>query len=368
MVKLTSRTYGQVSWIEIASIVLVLARLPLTLSWSLFKATFVRSSRTHNKTWRRVLGDTAFRFLADSWNMSQFQYYLGTTLQVYSAWAKQSGLPVLVDEIGGGARLLWIGPRRMDRVVLYFHGGGYVIPMQDFGASFWNYVRLELSRNGLDVGFAILNYSIVPTATFPTPLIQAVKAIHHVLESGCKPQNIQIVGDSAGANLALAFLSHTLHPVDGIPLVSLPSRIRGIYLMSPWVSLTGDTGSHAANDRTDIVGAEMFGYCGRNVFVGVPESLRVYLEASKAPAAWFGGVDGVVERVLISAGGKECLRDDIVKVADRLAAHHGEGVRLVVQEDGVHNDPFYDFLVGEKALCDLTPEIVKWVRDGFVEG
>jgi len=340
--------------------------IALILLWSLFKITFVPSSRTH-KNWRRVLGDTAFRFLTDSWDLNQLQYYFGTTLQVYSAWTKQEGLPVLVDEIGEGARLLWIGPRRTDRVVLYFHGGGYVIPMQDFGASFWNYVRQELAHNDLDVGFAILSYSIVPTVAFPTQLIQAVKAIQHVLDSGCSPQNIQIVGDSAGANLVLAFLSHMLHPVEDVPLISFPSRIRGIYLMSPWVSLSGDTGSHAANDHTDVLGARTLGHSGRYVFFGVPKSLHVYLEASKTPAAWFKGVDGIVDRILVTAGGAECLRDDIVKVADKLVAHHGGGVRLVVQENGVHNDPFFDFLVGERNRCDLTPKIVRWIRGGFIE-
>ncbi|GLB44455.1 putative alpha beta hydrolase fold protein [Lyophyllum shimeji] len=367
MVQLSRRTYGQVSWTEIVSLALVLARLPLILLWSLFKASFVPSCKTH-KSWRRVLGDTAFRHLADSWNVSQFQYYLGPTLQVYAAWAKKEGLSVLVDEIGEGARLLWIGPRRADRVVLYFHGGGYLVPLSDFAASFWNYVRLELARDGLDVGFAILNYSIVPTASFPQQLIQAVKAIQHVIDSGCSPQNIQIVGDSAGANLALAFLSHMIHPVKGIQQVSLPSRIRGVYLMSPWVSLTGDTGSHAANDHTDVVGAATFAECGRNVFENVPESLRVYLEARKAPEAWFKGVDGIVDRILVTAGGAECLRDNIVKVANRLVEHHQGAVRLIVQEKGVHNDPFYDFLAREKNLCYLTPEVVQWVRDGFVEG
>ncbi|KAF8064377.1 Alpha/Beta hydrolase protein [Lyophyllum atratum] len=357
--------FGQVSWTEIGRIVLIVAQLPSILLWSLFKARFLPSSKTH-KRWKRTLGDTAFRFLADSLNMRQFQYCLGTTLHVYEAWAKRQGLPILVDEIGEDARLLWIGPRRTDGVVLYFHGGGYVIPMQYFGASFWNYVRLELGLNGLDVGIAILSYSIVPTAVFPTQLTQAVRALQHVLGTGCSPQNIQIVGDSAGANLALALLSHMLRPVESVPPLMLASRLRGIYLMSPWVSFTGDTGSHAANDRTDVVGAKTFGYCGRKVSEGVPESLSVYLEGSKAPASWFSGVDGIVDRILVTAGGAECLRDDIVKVADGLANHH-DGVSLFVMEGGVHNDPFYDFLVGETNLCSLTPMIVKWVREGFVE-
>ncbi|KAG5638084.1 hypothetical protein H0H81_001851 [Sphagnurus paluster] len=354
--------YGEVSWIDLARILVVLAQLPTVLLWNLFKAAYVL---TH-KSWRRILGDTAFRFIAGRWNARQFQYVFGTTLQTYQKWTKQHGIAPLVEEIDDDARLMWIGPRRMDRVVLYFHGGGYVIPMQDFSVSFWNFVRLELAHRNVHAGFAVLNYSIVPTAIFPTQLTQAVNALKYVLASGCRPENIQIVGDSAGANLAISLLAHILHPVKGVPELSSP-RIKGMYLMSPWVSLTGDTGSHSANDNTDIVGAGTFGYCGRRVLESVPESLCVYLEASKVPMQWFHGIEDLVERVLFTAGEAECLRDDIIKVSDAFSAHHSS-VELIVDEDGVHNDPFYDFLVGEKKnRSKLTAEIISWLQKGFEE-
>jgi hypothetical protein len=109
--------------------------------------------------------------------MGQFQFALGTTVQVYEGWAKQNGLPVVMEDIGSNAKLLWIGPKRTDRVVLYFHGkvvhsitflpvtytiagGGFVIPMQYFAASFWNYVRLQLGRRDVDAGFAVLTYGM----------------------------------------------------------------------------------------------------------------------------------------------------------------------------------------------------------------
>ncbi|KAG6908728.1 hypothetical protein DXG01_003573 [Tephrocybe rancida] len=318
-------------------------------------------------TRRRLLGDTAFRYIADAWNIRQFQYCFGT-LDIYKRWAKSQGLPVLVDEVGTrGARLLWIGPRNTTRVVLYFHGGGYVIPLQDFSASFWNYVRSRLSRGGLDAGFAIMSYSIVPTEIFPTQLAQAAEALQHVIASGCSPQNIHIVGDSAGGNLALALLSHMLHPVSGVPSLSLTSRIGGVFLMSPWVSLTGNTGSQAENDQWDVVGAKTFQYCGRKVLDSVPESLHVYLEASKDPARWFQGVDRFVYRIFITAGEVECLRVDIIKIANTLSKNRRR-IKLNIQRNGVHNDPFFDFFAGEtRILCDLTPQIFRWLQKGLTE-
>lgn len=68
------------------------------------------------------MGDSGFRFLASVLTIRHFQFMLGTTLQVYERWVKQNGLPSLVEEIGDDARLLWIGPKRIDRVIVYFHG------------------------------------------------------------------------------------------------------------------------------------------------------------------------------------------------------------------------------------------------------
>ncbi|RDB17645.1 putative steryl acetyl hydrolase mug81 [Hypsizygus marmoreus] len=368
-----SQRYGDVSWNDIAPSPCLSRKLTfssnsiaIVLAWSLFKGTFM-SSTTKRKSWRRILGDSSFRFIAGWLNMRQLQYCFGTSLHVYETWARKNRLPILVEEIGTeNVRLLWVGPRRTDRVVIFFHGGGYVVPLQDFSVSFWNYVRLELGRRHLDVGFAILNYSLVPTATFPTQLIQAVTAVKYIIDSGVEPRNIQIVGDSAGGNLALAFLAHMLHPLDSVPRISLTSRISGVYLMSPWVSFTGDTGSHMINDNTDVVGAKTFAYCGRKVMTGVPESLRVYLEASKSPGSWFKGIDELVKRILVSAGGAECLRDDIIEVAKQLSRNH-QHVELDIQEGSVHNDPYYDFFVGEKKMGDLTPRIVDWLEKGFKE-
>lgn len=134
--------------------------------------------------------------------------------------------------------------------------------------------------------------------------------------------------------------------------------------MSPWVSLTADTGSHAANNKSDVISARGLAYWGKAVLDGVPDSHRAYAEAAKAPESWFKGIDTLVDRILITGGEAECLRDDITQFADSLGKLH-PAMTLVIQKHGVHNDPYFDFMAKESKLGELTPLVVSWLAAGF---
>ena len=45
------------------------------------------------------------------------------TCQVYEEYVKEHKLPVPVNELGSDGKLLWLGERRADKVILYVHGG-----------------------------------------------------------------------------------------------------------------------------------------------------------------------------------------------------------------------------------------------------
>jgi len=211
--------------------------------------------------------------------------------------------------------------------------------------------------------FAILRYSLVPTATFPTQqLHQAVLAVQHLVSKGVQPQKIQITGESAGANLALQLFSHMLHPVADVPRLTLDAPFRGAHLISPWVSFTGQTGSMLTNDDSDAIGIRGLTYWGWLVLDGVPEEYRPYLEAYRAPEAWFEQLSTIIDRVLITVGDAECLRDEIVVVADRICKQHPRG-QFVLQKHGVHNDPYFDFFTKEKK-GELTLLILEWFNEG----
>jgi acetyl esterase/lipase len=206
--------------------------------------------------------------------------------------------------------------------------------------------------------------ALVPSATFPTQLQQAVAAIEHLISSGVQPQNIQIAGDSAGGNLVLQVISHILHPLDGVRPLKLSSPIRGIYLMSPWVALTGTEGSMTSNEDSDIIGSKCINDWGSQILEGVPLSNIPYIEPSRAPEPWFKSLDTAVDRVLVTTGSAECLRDSIEVFAKQICRDH-DGATFLMQENGVHNDPFLDFFTKEKKLGKLTQSILEWFTTGF---
>ena len=187
---------------------------------------------------------------------------------------------------------------------------------------------------------------------------------------------MQIVGDSAGANLILQLLSHILHPVPEVPPFALPCPLRGVYLMSPWVSLSSLGSSGIANDQSDCISRVGLLYWGSFVLDGIPESMRHYLEAGKTPDNWFEGIAGLTDRLLVTAGDAECLRDDIVVTAKKLESAWAQSLegssksrlaemKFILQEHGVHDDPHFDFLLKEPKLSSLSWEIVDWVAKGF---
>ncbi|KAJ7079985.1 Alpha/Beta hydrolase protein [Mycena belliarum] len=359
--------YGEVRWTESLGIVATLITLPVALLWSL--ATTAYAAHNKARSLKRIAGDSAQRHVLGTLNVAQMQHVAGTTLSSCEKWAARNRLPTEIDELGRDARLLWIGPKRLGRVLLFVHGGAFLLPAADFALSFCRYLQLQLEKQDIDVGLAVLNYSLVPSAVFPTPLDQARLALEFLLAAGVAPQNLQLAGDSAGANLILQLLSHALHPLPpalGVPEFAPPAppRLRGALLISPWASLTADSASHAANDGRDLLRRATLAEWGRVVRADVPAEHRAFIEAARAPEAWFAGVERLVERVLVTAGGAECLRDDIVVFGEALKRHHARA-ELVVQPDGLHEDPMLDFVLNEKKVGSLTPLLVEWLAAGF---
>ena len=89
-----------------------------------------------------------------------------------------------------------------------------------------------------------VNYRLAPDHVYPAALDDAVAAYDYLLNSGVKAENIVLIGDSAGGNLAVAL---TLFAGSSKALPRL------LVLQSPWTDFSTATASRTYNDRKDKI-------------------------------------------------------------------------------------------------------------------
>ena len=120
----------------------------------------------------------------------------------------------------------WLRPRNAHptRVLLYLHGGGYVLGSLNTHRSL---VGSLAQRSGLNA--LTINYRKAPDHPFPAALDDAKRAYRWLLRQGHAAADIVVAGDSAGGGLALALLL-ALREADQ------PAPAAGIGL-SPWTDL-----------------------------------------------------------------------------------------------------------------------------------
>lgn len=199
--------------------------------------------------------------------------------------------------------------------------------------------------------------ALYPSAPFPTQLLQASAGLSHLLSSGVKPEDIHLVGDSAGGALVLQVISHILHPHPDVPRISLSGPLGSAYLMSPWVSLTTETLSFKVNSASDALSREAWAYLASSILENLTEEARPYLEAIKAPLNWWGGIEKVVKKMTIHTGELECLADVDIALASILKDHH-PNVELFIQPGAVHVDPYLSRLAGEEDNNEVMNRIL----------
>ena len=107
--------------------------------------------------------------------------------------------PVLAN----GVRAEWINApgAAADRVVLYLHGGGYVMGSLNTHRDLMG--RISRAAQARVLG---LDYRLAPEHPFPAAVDDSVAGYRFLLEQGLRPARIAIAGDSAGGALTLAIL------------------------------------------------------------------------------------------------------------------------------------------------------------------
>ncbi|KAF5388692.1 hypothetical protein D9757_004840 [Collybiopsis confluens] len=365
----------QISLSEKLSLAGVVLAIPFRILASVVLSPLLKQYK--KKRLNRVAVEAFTRFFIKHLSTRQLQWAGGKSLEIYKAWAKSKNVQPIVEEVEGKAKLVWLTEKRTDRVLFYVHGGGYMITINDNMCSFGPRMQQELLRRDRANNFGIvaLIYSLHP-AKFPTQLDELSRALSHLLSSGVKQENLILIGDSAGANLILQLLGHTLHPFEGVAPSPLQrgessNRLGGVCLVSPWLSLDTPTQSYTLNGDYDVVDPQTMISWGKAYLEGVPQSHLPWIKPIySGPDSWFTGLNGYTGRVLITAGGKENLLDDStgLYIALKDIAKSNWDVQLDVEEDGIHEDPIFDANFTQKRggqLGNATMKIVNWIGEGL---
>lgn len=243
-------------------------------------------------------------------------------------------LSFAVEEVGGVPAVRVTVPGSNGKVVLYMHGGGYVIG----SAQGYRGLAGEVARAaGMDA--VVLDYRLAPEHPFPAAVDDAVAAYRALLEDGMAPSDIVLAGDSAGGGLALATLVALRDAGAALPAAAL--------LISPWADLTGTAGSIEGKRAQDpSLTPEGLEACTLH-YLG--DSDRKHPLASPV----FADLSGLPP-LLVQVGSIEILLDDSLAIAANAGAA-GTMVRLEVHPGLPHVFHAFHFMLPQaKAGLDAA--------------
>ncbi|KAK0230117.1 Alpha/Beta hydrolase protein [Armillaria fumosa] len=353
----------QLTFSQRATLFLGVCHFAIRLPWRLCISFFTCE---RNKSWRQICTSV----LVSTAVTRRYRKGLPVPESItnYASWTTTTGLEANVEELCNGAKLLWVGSKRLDRVMLYCHGGGYMLSVGPNTFSWLRHIQLELKKRDVDLGIAVVAYTLLPNAVFPSQLREATDGLNHLIAAGVLPENIILGGDSAGGNLVLQLLSHILRPMHSIE-VARATRLRGLLLISPFVGAKRTSEMSLpqleAMHKRDFLPAEFHREVCLTFLKDVPEGDIAYADGLAAPEEWFKPSDEAVGRILVTAGEWDFLEENTrLFYEQRLKPLHRD-VKLVVEKEAEHISPILDFVLKEDVKSVLTPLMVEWLADTF---
>ena len=186
------------------------------------------------------------------------------------------------------ARLMRSEDVESEGVILYFHGGGFVL-----GSLETHHRLMRLLAIEARVTLIGIDYRLAPEDPFPAPLDDCVGAARWLREEapglGLDPGRVVLAGDSAGANLALATLLRLRDA--GEPLPEGAALFYGCYWSRLGTESHRKYGSGAYRLSTDEMGWFWQHYLGdrrpRQRLCGA-DGCRSHRPAAAFPELWRG--------------------------------------------------------------------------------
>ena len=207
-----------------------------------------------------------------------------------------------------GVPCIWLIPQNdsADRVLLYFHGGGFVFGLTAQHMGLGAYLARKMASRVL-----MVDYRLAPQHPFPAALDDCAAAYRWLLRQGVPAGNITVAGDSAGGNLTLTLLMKLRDEGDPLPAAAA--------CLSPVADLSQVNDQRAYRDPL-LSPRAMERYS--TAYAGNHDPRDPLI--SPAYGQWHD-----LPPLLIHAGEDEILREDALHI-DALARAAGVDVRLEI--------------------------------------
>ena len=236
---------------------------------------------------------------------------------------------------------LEIAPRSVQpgRVLLYFHGGGFVFGSPDTHSAMVAQLAMRVGARAV-----MPKYRLAPEAACPAALQDVRAAWDGLIAAGVAPADIVVGGDSAGGALAFGLIAALC--AEG---AAKPGAVFGF---SPLTDMTFSGPSFIENADSDVLLpadragalAEMFlqGHPGDD-----PDVSPLFARFDGSPSAW------------ITVGDTEILLDDARRLAAQMRSE-GVQVQLVQEHDLPHVWPLFHNILPEAR--QTLNALAAWIR------
>ena len=211
------------------------------------------------------------------------------------------GVRVEADRING-LDVEWLTPKDHveGKLLLYLHGGGYVVG----GCDMHRQMVSHIARAG-HIRALLPEYRLAPEHKFPAAIDDAVAIYRSLLDMGIHPEDIIFAGDSAGGGLAVATLLSLRDAGERLPAAAV--------LLSPFLDVTGS----GASMRTRAVQDPWFK--AEDLPIVAAHYCEPHQQRFPLVSPVFADVEGLPP-MLIQVGDDEILLSDSERLADACVA------------------------------------------------
>jgi monoterpene epsilon-lactone hydrolase len=251
--------------------------------------------------------------------------------ELLSAQPLPSDVTVTAAPLGGvptaEITLDGIEPRH---VVLYFHGGVYVLGEAFLAAELASQIGRRTRAKVISV-----DYRLAPEHPYPAAVDDALAAYEALLHTGVAPSEIAFAGESAGGGLTIATLVNARD--HGLPLPA------AAFVMSPYADLTlAGTTIDTKREFDPLLSREA-------LQARIPDYTAGHDAALGLISPIFADLSGLPP-LIIQAGSHEVLLDDAVRLA-RQAAIADVEVTLDITPGVPHVFQAYSAILDEGAAA-----------------